>query len=68
MRQRLLAILRGLPPEERQEKFLTMLHGEGWQERARAPGAPLMLVHALHFLDIDRRLRRLEKRFGLPTV
>ena len=51
IRQRLAAIFRSLPPEERHERFLTMLHGPGWQERARAPDAPLMLVNALRILD-----------------
>ena len=68
MRQRLLAIFRRLPPEHRHETFLTMLHGPGWQERARAPDAPLMLVNALRILDLDKRLQRLEKRLRPPPL
>jgi hypothetical protein len=48
--------------------FLTMLHGPGWQDRAAAADAPLMLVNALRILDIDKRLRRLENNLGLPPL
>ncbi len=68
IRKRLLAIFRSLPHEDRHEMFLTMLHGPGWQDRAAAPDAPLMLVNALRILDIDKRLQRLEKNLGLPPL
>ena len=68
MRQRLLAIFLSFPPEDRHERFLTVLHGPGWQERAKAPDAPLMLVNALRILALDKRLQRLEKSWGLPPL
>lgn len=68
IRERLLTIFHSFPPEERHEKFLTVLHGPGWQERAKAPDAPLMLVHALRILELDKRLQRLEKKRGFAPL
>ena len=69
IKQRMLEIFHSIPPgEDRHETFLTMLHGPGWKERAMAPDAPPMLVNALRILDIDKRLWRIEKHFGLEPL
>jgi hypothetical protein len=66
LRQRMTQLFNSIPPgEDRHEKFLTIVHGPGWQERAMAPDAPPILRQALHILDLDRRIRRLERLRGL---
>ena len=69
LRRRLTELFNSIPPgEDRHEKFLTIVHGPGWKERAMAPDAPPHLVQALRILDLDRRIRRLEQNLGLDPL
>jgi hypothetical protein len=64
--QRMRKRFNEIGPENRVEKFLTELHGQGWKERALAAGPPeRSLGYARRMSDLERRLKRIEDHLKL---
>ena len=66
--QRMLALCNSIPPgPDHTERFLEMLHGPGWKERAMMAG-PLTLEFGRYLRELEARVRRIERHLKLePT-